>query len=77
MVGDSYLESFRLLYPHFFFLRGYLLFYAFSASVMTRLWQNLLTVGLPRVLSLMQFCYFFSSGFPSLLSFVPFDFLNV
>ena len=77
VVGSCYLESFWLLYPHFFLLRGYLLLYALFLSFMTRLWWILFAVVLPRVLFIVQPCGSFTYCFPSLLSFVPFLFLNV
>ena len=77
-IGNRYLESFLLLYPHFFFLRrGHDLIYALFLSVMTRLWRILISVGLPRVLFSTQPVGSFMSGFPSLLSFVPLESLNV
>ena len=76
-IENRYLESFLLLYPHFFILRAGFFFHAFFWSVMTRLWRMLISVGLPRVLFSTQLVGSFTSGFPSLLSFIPLDSFNV
>ena len=76
-IRSRYLESFLLLYPHLFILRAGFFFHAFFWSVMTQLWQMLISVGLPRVFFSTHLVGSFTSGFPSLLSFVPLNSLNV